>query len=172
MVNFLATSSVLSRQLPGDSEAEHLNLKGTVEEIHLPAGGIVKLKQESLDTLLCQSPGINLEAKSRVYFHRSRLYINGSKIQSDQCLDREIVPGDEVQAVLFIPYLIFSSQVDVDLVRNGTEVGDEFVVGHRASWVALAARCHTVVRGVHLAARLKEEVYTLKVLSAFVTNAF
>ena len=171
-VNFLATSSVLSRQLPGDSEAEHLNLKGTVEEIHLPAGGIVKLKQESLDTLLCQSPGINLEAKSRVYFHRSRLYINGSKIQSDQCLDREIVPGDEVQAVLFIPYLIFSSQVDVDLVRNGTEVGDEFVVGHRASWVALAARCHTVVRGVHLAARLKEEVYTLKVLSAFVTNAF
>ena len=77
-----------------------------------------------------------------------------------------------MQAVLFIPYLIFSSQVDVDLVRNGTEVGDEFVVGHRASWVALAARCHTVVRGVHLAARLKEEVYTLKVLSAFVTNAF
>ena len=59
----------------------------------------------------------------------------------------------------------------MDLVKNGERLGEEYV-GYNAGWVAVAVRCHTVVRGVHLAARLKEEVYTLKVLSAFVTNAF
>ena len=94
-INFLATSSTLSRQLPGDSEADHLNLTGAVEEIHLPAGGVIKLKREALDALSL-APGVNLEMFARVYFHRSRLYINGIKIQSDQRLDQELVPGDKV----------------------------------------------------------------------------
>ena len=95
-ITFLATSSTLSRQLPGDSEADHLNLTGTVEDIHLPAGGVIKLKKEAVDALNL-APGVNLETFSRVYFHRSRLHINGSKIQSDQRLDQELVPGDKVR---------------------------------------------------------------------------
>ena len=95
-INFLATSSTLSRQLPGDSEADHFNLTGNLEEIHLPAGGVIKLKREALDALSL-APGVNLEMFSRVYFHRSRLHINGIKIQSDQLLDQELVPGDKVR---------------------------------------------------------------------------
>jgi len=139
-IDFLATSSTLSRQLPGDSEAEHQNLTGTVEEVHLPAGGVLKLKREALDALGLD-PGLNLETFSRVYFHRSRLYLNGIKIQSDHRLDQELVPGDKVS---------------VDLVKNGERLGEEYV-GNNAGWVAVAVRCHTVVRGVHLAAGLREE---------------
>ena len=98
-IDFLATSSTLSRQLPGDSEADHQNLTGTVEEVHLPAGGVLKLKREALDALGLD-PGLNLETFSRVYFHRSRLYLNGIKIQSDHRLDQELVPGDKVQRKL------------------------------------------------------------------------
>ena len=42
-------------------------------------------------------------------------------------------------------------------MKNGEVVGEEYV-GHNVAWVAVAVRCHTVVRGVHLAARLREEV--------------
>ena len=70
-----------------------------MEEVHLPAGGVLKLKREELDALGLD-PGLNLEAFSRVYFHRSRLYLNGSKIQSDHRLDQELVPGDKVQRKL------------------------------------------------------------------------
>jgi hypothetical protein len=35
-------NTMLFRTLPGDKEAELMNLMGTVEEIHLPAGGIIK----------------------------------------------------------------------------------------------------------------------------------
>ena len=45
----------------------------------------------------------------------------------------------------------------MDLVKNGERLGEEYV-GYNAGWVAVAVRCHTVVRGVHLAARLREEV--------------
>ena len=109
--NFLATSSTLSRQLPGDSEAEHQNLAGTVEEIHLPAGGVIKLKRDALDALNL-APGVNLGKFSRVYFHRSRLHINGIKIQSDQRLDQELVTGDKVRVfsiLHFYPHFVFRS---------------------------------------------------------------
>ena len=45
-------------------------------------------------------------------------------------------------------------------MKNGEVVGEEYV-GHNVAWVAVAVRCHTVVRGVHLAARLREEVCSL-----------
>ena len=45
----------------------------------------------------------------------------------------------------------------MDLVKNGERLGEEYVRSN-SGWVAVAVRCHTVVRGVHLAARLREEV--------------
>ena len=45
----------------------------------------------------------------------------------------------------------------MDLVKNGERLGEEYV-GNNAGWVAVAVRCHTVVRGVHLAGGLREEV--------------
>ena len=47
-------------------------------------------------------------------------------------------------------------------MKNGEVVGEEYV-GHNVAWVAVAVRCHTVVRGVHLAARLREEVCSLAI---------
>ena len=46
-VRFLANSSTLSRQLPSESEADHFNIAGTIQELHLPAGGIIHLNTES-----------------------------------------------------------------------------------------------------------------------------
>eukprot|EP00090_Calanus_glacialis_P044057 TRINITY_DN7828_c0_g1_i2.p1 TRINITY_DN7828_c0_g1~~TRINITY_DN7828_c0_g1_i2.p1 ORF type:complete len:1480 (+),score=299.56 TRINITY_DN7828_c0_g1_i2:117-4556(+) len=138
--NFLTTSSTLNRQLPGDREAEFHNLSGEVEEVHLPAGGIIKLNPESVAQLRLP-PASNL-ALHRVYFHRSRLHMNGSKIQSDQRLDQELVPGDKVS---------------LDLVRNSTAPDDPPFVMSGAHWVALAVRAHTVVRGVQIASKLKQE---------------
>ena len=140
-LNFLTTSSTLNRQLPGDREAEFHNLNGEVEEVHLPAGGIIKLNAESVAQLrLPLSSNLSLH---KVYFHRSRLHINGSKIQSDQRLDQELVPGDKVS---------------LDLVRNYTAPDDPPYVMSGAHWVALAVRAHTVVRGVQIATKLKQEV--------------
>ena len=135
-ITFLATSSTLARQLPGDAEAEQHNVAGEVEEVHLPAGGIIRLTQEAAAKLGVVGEG------ARVYFHRSRLHINGTKIQSDQRLDQELVLGD---------------QVTVDMVSNRGGEGEEFV-RCGAGWVALAVRCHTTVRGVQIANRLKQQV--------------
>ena len=46
-VRFLANSSTLSRQLPSEAEADHFNIAGTIQELHLPAGGIIHLNTES-----------------------------------------------------------------------------------------------------------------------------
>ena len=131
-VRFLATSSTLARQLPGDSEAEHFNVAGRLQQLHLPAGGIVRLTSEAAAQL-----GLGLTS-CEVYFHRSRLHINGTKIQSDQRLDSVLVPGD---------------RVTVDICRNS---GDPPFVLSEAGWVALAVRVHTVVRGVALAEDLRQ----------------
>ena len=141
VLNFLTTSSTLNRQLPGDREAEVHNLSGEIEEIHLPAGGIIKLDKESAAKL---SISLNADASEfSVYFHRSRLHINGSKIQSDQRLDHELVPGDKVS---------------FDLIRNYSAPNDPPLVVSRSQWVALAVRAHTVVRGVQIASKIKSEV--------------
>ena len=54
-------------------------------------------------------------------------------------------------------------------MKNGERVGEEYV-GYNAGWVAVAVRCHTVVRGVHLAARLREEVCHLDLSEGFVSS--
>ena len=103
-VLYLSTSSNLSRQLPGEREAEHYSVTGVVEQLHIPAGGIIQLSPESAAQLGLVS-GVG-SSYNRVYFHRSRLHINGGKIMSDQRLDKELVPGDKVE---------------MDIVRNPAE---------------------------------------------------
>ena len=56
----------------------------------------------------------------------------------------------------------------MDLVKNGEQLGEEYV-GYNVGWVAVAVRCHTVVRGVYLAARLREEVCHLDYSEVFVS---
>jgi len=138
--DFLITSSTLNRQLPGEKEAEFKSLQGTVEEVHLPAGGIVKLDLKSIPAGVV--PPNCAPTHERVYFHRSRVYLNGTKVQSDQSLDAELKIGD---------------QVTVDVVRNLMDHNDPPYVMSGAHWVALSLRANTVVRGVSLAAQLRQE---------------
>eukprot|EP00095_Tigriopus_kingsejongensis_P007798 maker-scaffold370_size193435-snap-gene-0.43 protein:Tk07798 transcript:maker-scaffold370_size193435-snap-gene-0.43-mRNA-1 annotation:"unknown" len=132
---FLTTSSTLNRQLPGEKEASHRGWPGVIEEIHLPAGGVI---------LLDESLGLDLQHR-RVYFHRSRLYLNGAKIQSNNSLDDELVPGDPVT-------------VDVVLNQNPEDGADGApYVYSCAFWVALTAQANTRTRGEFLAQKLRAE---------------
>ena len=126
---FLSTSSSLARQLPGDSEAQHAQLTAEVVQLQLPAGGLLHL---SLPARL--SLGLSQAEGGLVFFHRSKLYLNGTKIRSDQRLEEEVVPGD---------------QVSIDITTN---LG---FVNQPAQWVALAVRLNSAVRGVNIAARLR-----------------
>ena len=130
MTRFLSTSSSLARQLPGEREAEHFNVSGVIITLQLPAGGEARLLGEAAAQL-----GDNL-----VYFHRSRLIINGVKIQSDSRLDEALVPGD---------------RVSMDLIRNPKE---QPYIASEADWVALTVRVHTVMRGKRIAEDMRIQV--------------
>ncbi len=125
--DFLATSSALSKQLPAEREAEHKAWPGIIEEVHLPSGGIV---------LLDKSLGLD-EGQRRVYFHRSRLSLNGARISTGTDLRAELVPGDPVT---------------VDVVRNRD------VVDAETAWVAVAIHCNNRARGLRIAKALRTEV--------------
>merc|ERR1719350_1509083 len=129
-VRFLSTSSSLARQLPGEREAEHFNVSGVITTLQLPAGGEARLLGEAAAQL-----GDDL-----VYFHRSRLIINGVKIQSDSRLDEALVPGD---------------RVSMDLIRNPKE---QPYIASEADWVALTVRVHTVMRGKRIAEDMRIQV--------------
>ena len=76
--NFLTTSSTLNKPLPSDRDIIQRPRRwaGRVEEIHLPAGGVILLDEN-----------LNLKPFERyAYFHRSRVYANGSKISSSTSL--------------------------------------------------------------------------------------
>ena len=108
---------------------------------HLPAGGIIKL---DIKTLPAGSlPNNYGPTHLRVYFHRSRVYLNGAKVQSDQSLDAELKIGDHVV---------------LDVVRNLIDPMDPPFVLSGAHWVALSMRANTVVRGVSIASQLRHEV--------------
>ena len=92
--NFLATSSTLFRPLPPSNDAQFRSWTGTVEEVRLPDGG-----QILLDGHLKLAPDHRF-----VYFHRSRLYVNGMKLPSSASIENEIVPGID--------------RVTVDVIRN------------------------------------------------------
>ena len=125
-LRFLSTSSSLDRPLPGEIEAEHFNVTGVITRLQLPAGGEARLN----------GPAVGQRGGDLVYFHRSRLIINGVKIQSDSRLEDALVPGDKVS---------------IDMVRN-PEKGP--YIATEAFWVALAVRVNTVERG----ARIAEEI--------------
>ena len=135
---FLTTSSTLNSPLPLEREARYTNLSGVVEELHLPAGGIVTL-----------DPGTTVEGQvlsdeqRHVYFHRSRIYLNGSKIQTSSSLDTSLVPGDRVA---------------VDVLPNHDPASNSLCVTSHAFWIALSLRAHTTDRGISIANNLRMEV--------------
>ena len=137
--NFLTTSTTLNKPLPSDRDILSRPTKGwtgRVEEIHLPAGGVILLDEN-----------LNLKPYERyAYFHRSRLYANGSKISSSKSLDDEIVPGD---------------RVTVDVVENmqpGVINKSNAYVASEAYWVALSVHLNSIGRGNAIARSLKMEV--------------
>ena len=143
--NFLTTSSTLNKPLPTDREITIRPTKGwtgRIEEIHLPAGGVILLDEH-----------LNLKPFERyAYFHRSRLYTNGSKVSSSTSLDDEIVPGDRVM---------------VDVVENmqpGLIKKSNAYVASEAYWVALAVHVNSNERGVLIARSLRMEVDYIKSL--------
>ena len=142
-VQFLSSSSTLHRELPGESEARHFKVKGEVVQLQLPAGGLVHISKEARQqlglSLLDSSAGI-------VYFHRSRLYLNGSKIRPEESLDDELMPGDTV--CMDITTNIYVSPGDPHVSCS---------TAASAAWVALAVRANSAMRGVTIAERLRRQ---------------
>ena len=128
-VRFLSSSSSLARQLPGDSEAQYFQVTAEVVQLQLPAGGLLSLSHRARARL-----GLPQSDQGQVYFHRSKLYLNGTKMRSDQRLEEEVVLGDEV---------CLDITTNLGLVHQPVE------------WVALAVRLHSAVRGVNIADRLR-----------------
>ena len=139
--NFLTTSSTLNKPLPSDRDLANRPTNrgwtGTVEEIHLPAGGVILLDER-----------LGIKPYERyAYFHRSRLYANGSKVSSSTSLDDEIIPGD---------------RVTLDVLENmqpgGVIKKSNAYVGSEAYWVALSVHLNSNERGVRIARSLRMEV--------------
>ena len=131
---FVATSATLNCALPSERESHFTSLSGVIEELHLPAGGIITLDPETTIN------GRNLSDHERhVYFHRSRLYINGSKVSSNVDLAAVLVPGD---------------RVTVDVVSNDRMA----FVSCQTFWMALVVKAKTTDRGVTIANALRMEV--------------
>jgi hypothetical protein len=96
----------------------------------------------------------------RVYFHRSRIFVNGSKIPSSTSLDEELAPGDPVT-------------VDVVFIQSPEDdrVGlPPFVFSQTAFWVALSVQMNTRDRGARIAKRLREEVVVTRESSPKLIN--
>ena len=142
--DFLATSSTLFKPLPSERESQYKSWTGTLEEVHLPAGGIIVL-----DEALGLAPDHRY-----VYFHRSRLYINGMKMQSSSNMSAEIVPGDRVTVDVVENVDPSSHVISVNAGKNGPYVSS------RAYWVAVSVHLNTTQRGVSIARALKLEVFS------------
>jgi len=131
---FVATSATLNCPLPTERESRFKNLSGVVEELRLPAGGIITLSAETV------IDGRYLNDDERhVYFHRSRLFVNGLKLSSNVNLRTALVPGD---------------CVTVDVVTND----DMKYVSCATFWMALSVKTKTTERGVTIANALRMEV--------------
>ena len=137
--DFISTSSTLNRQLPAERDASHRSWPAVVESVHLPAGGTLLLDE----SLLAGSDA----AARRVYFHRSRLFVNGVKLASYADLSGELVPGDSCV---------------VDVVANSADASlglPPFVYyGNEVPWVATSVQIGTRSRGNRMARALRGEV--------------
>jgi len=137
--SFLATSSTLKRQLPSEKEAQYRGWPCGLECLHMPAGGTLLAD----DTVF---PNADISTR-RVYFHRSRLFVDGVRLASHADLSTVAVPGDACE---------------VDVVANAGDEGPLVeLTGGSASWVAVAVRLNSRDRGAKISARLKGEVLVL-----------
>ena len=132
-VEFFASAVNLNFALPSEREATFKKLKGVIDEIHVPSGGVIRLKD---------SQG-NDQADQKVYFHRSRLFVNGVKLASNAVLEDEIAVGDSVL---------------VDITKNQFDMTSTYVSGTEAFWVGLSVKVSTVDRGQAIANKLRAEV--------------
>ena len=132
-VEFFASAVNLNFALPSEREATFKKLKGVIDEIHVPSGGIISLK-DSQD---------KNQADQKVYFHRSRLFVNGVKLASNAVLEDEISVGDPVQ---------------IDITKNQFDLTSTYVSGTDAFWVGLSVKVSTVDRGQTIANKLRAEV--------------
>ena len=97
-------------------------------------------------------------SQRRVYFHRSRLFVNGAKLSSNASLDHELVPGDKVK-VDCIPNLIGGAgDQDEDVLNSLKEDGFNFYVQNESHWIALAVHVKTTDRGIKITKSLKKAV--------------
>lgn len=135
-IEFLASSNNLNLSLPSEKEATHKRRKGIIEELHLPSGGIIRLT----DNMGPQQWGHDVQ---RVYFHRSRCYVNSVRMVSHAILQDEISVGDAVT---------------VDLMANQADLTTTYMSGTEAYWIALSVKISTSDRGVSIANKLRAEV--------------
>lgn len=136
-INFVATSSNLNLSLTSEKEASHRKRQGYIEELHKPSGGIIRLTDTMAQT---QQWGPDPQ---RVYFHRSRLYVNGVKMSSHAILEEELSIGDPVT---------------VDVTPNQVDMTTCFISGTEAYWMGLFVKANTSDRGLTIANRLRAEV--------------
>ena len=139
-VEFFASAVNLNFALPSEREATFKKLKGVIDEIHVPSGGIINLK-DSQD---------KNQADQKVYFHRSRLFVNGVKLASNAVLEDEISVGDPVQ---------------IDITKNQFDLTSTYVSGTDAFWVGLSVKVSTVDRGQTIANKLRAEVVSSSMMS-------
>ena len=136
-LDFLASSSRLNVALPNTPDPKYKKWKGYIEELHIPHGGVIRLTDSKAMHL---SP----VERQRVYFHRSRLVVNGVKLSNNDILDEEVAVGDHVQ---------------VDLIINQIDLTSAYVSQiPNVYWVGLSVKANVAERGTNIANRLRSEV--------------
>ena len=136
-LDFLVSSSRLNVALPNTPDPKYKKWKGYIEEIHIPHGGVIRLTDSKAMHL---SPA----ERQRVYFHRSRLVVNGVKLSNNDILDEEVAVGDHVQ---------------VDLIINQIDLTSAYVSQiPNVYWVGLSVKANVAERGTNIANRLRSEV--------------
>ena len=134
-ISFFATSSTVNLPLPKNANPKYKRWTGVVEELHKPDGGLIRLTDSKA---MHFAPDRQL-----VYFHRSRLVVNGVKVSNNDVLEDEIAVGDNVQ---------------VDMVMNQIDMTTAFISQPNVYWVAVSVKANLSERGLNVANKLRAEV--------------